>query len=83
MPGIVTSPVEIVQVTRHGLWLAVSDSEYFIDFQNFPWFRSASIEAVCDVEEVSPGHFYWQSLDIDLDLETIRNPNEYPLVYKP
>lgn len=83
MPGIVTSPVEVVQITKFGLWLAVGDAEYYLDFKNFPWFQSASITDICDLEEVSPGHLYWQTLDIDLDIETIKEPGLYPLVFKP
>ncbi|AEJ20573.1 hypothetical protein Spica_2468 [Gracilinema caldarium DSM 7334] len=32
MPGIVTSPVEVVQISKFGLWLAVREEEYFLDF---------------------------------------------------
>jgi hypothetical protein len=82
MPGIATSPVEIVQLSRFGFWLAVGDAEYFLDFTHFPWFRAATIEAICEVDEVAPDHFYWPSLDIDLDLDAIRSPEKYPLVYQ-
>jgi len=82
MPEIVTSPVEVVQITKFGLWLAVGEEEYFLDFSFFPWFRKASIEAICEVNEVRPGHLYWPKLDIDLDIDRIRSPEKYPLVYK-
>lgn len=82
MPVIVTSPVEIVQVSRFGFWLAVGDTEHFLNFTHFPWFRDATIEALCDVSEVAPGHFYWPRLDIDLDLDAIRDPEKYPLVFQ-
>lgn len=70
------SPIEVIQVTRHGLWLAVADAEYFLDFKHFPWFREATIGAVCEVEEVAPGHFFWPQLDVDLDLASIREPGK-------
>jgi len=72
-----------MHMTRHGLWLAVGDTEYFLDFKHFPWFRDATIDAICDVTEVTPGHFYWPQLDVDLDLDSIREPEKYPLTYKP
>jgi hypothetical protein len=80
MPGNDISPVEIVHVNRRGLWLASGDAEYYLDFKHFPWFQKASIETVCEVEEITPGHFYWPKLDLDLDLDTILNPDRYPLV---
>jgi hypothetical protein len=80
MPGIVTSQVEVVQVTPFGLWVAVDDREYFLDFKLFPWFKKATIDAIGRVEEVAPGHLFWPSLDVDLDIDTIMNPEEFPLV---
>jgi hypothetical protein len=80
MPGIVTSQVEVVQVTPFGLWVAVDDSEYFLDFKLFPWFKKATIDAIGRVEEIAPGHLFWPSLDVDLDIDTIMNPEEFPLV---
>ena len=74
------SPPEVVQVTRRGLWLAVGDDEYFLDFDNFPWFRKAPIEAICEVEEVSRGHFHWSKLDSDLEVDTILQPVKFNLV---
>ena len=80
MPGTVTSPIEIVQISRRGLWLAVEDNEYFLDFDFFPWFRKAPVDAICLVEEAAPGHFYWPGLDVDLNLESILHPELFPLV---
>jgi hypothetical protein len=80
MPGIVISPVEVIQVSRYGLWLAVGDAEYFLNFRDFPWFREASIDAICAVEEAAKDHFHWPLLDIDLDVETILHPERFPLL---
>jgi len=80
MRRIVTSPTEIVQVTKFGLWLAVGDEELWLDYNHYPWFRNATIQSICDVQEPSPGHFFWPALDIDLDIDTLRHPEDFPLV---
>ena len=80
MPGTVTSPIEVVQVTPFGIWLAYGDAEYYMDFDNFPWFREAPVRKIFNVKEASPGHFYWPDLDIDLDLDRIEHPEKYPLI---
>lgn len=80
MPGTVTLQVEVVQVSRFGIWLAVDDEEFFLDYANFPWFRDATIANICAVEMPTVGHLYWSTLDIDLDLDSIRNPEAFPLV---
>jgi hypothetical protein len=40
------------------------------------------VEAVLNVEEQSPGHYYWPDLDVDLGLDSMRNPEEYPLTFE-
>ena len=82
MPGSVTSPVEVVQLTPHGVWIAYHDEEFFLDHDLFPWFGNAKANAVFNVEEIYPGHFYWPDIDVDLDLERIRHPERFPLVSK-
>lgn len=82
MPGTDTLIAEVIHVSRFGIWLAVGEEEYFLDFSYFPWFKDASIEAICNVVQISLDHFYWPQLDIDLDLDIIQNPQKYPLTYK-
>ena len=77
-----TSAVEVTNVSGHGLWLLAHDEELFLSYEDFPWFREAAIGKVANVIEPSPGHFYWPDLDIDLGVETIRNPERFPLKAK-
>jgi len=77
--GIPTSEAEVTNVSPHGLWLFSQGKEFFLSFQDFPWFKNAPIGHLVAVEEVSSGHFHWPELDIDLGLDTIENPEKYPL----
>lgn len=80
MPGTSTFPVEVTNVSRHGLWLLVGDEELFLSFEHFPWFRDASNETISVVERHTADHLYWPLLDIDLSVESIRTPTAFPLV---
>ncbi|MCE9631496.1 MAG: DUF2442 domain-containing protein [Planctomycetia bacterium] len=80
MPGTSTFPVEVTNVSRHGLWLLVGDEELFLPFEHFPWFREASIEKISVIERQTADHLYWPLLDIDVSVESIRNPDAFPLV---
>lgn len=80
MPGTSTFPVEVTNVSRHGLWLLIGDEELFLPFEHFPWFRDASIEKISVVERETADHLYWPLLDIDLTVESIRTPDAFPLV---
>ena len=75
-----TSAVEVSNVSRNGFWLLLGDEELFVPFAAFPWFRDATIEQICDVNWPSPHHLYWPRLDVDLAVESIREPQKFPLV---
>ena len=80
--GIATSGVEVANISGHGVWLLVGDRELFMSYDDFPWFKDAPVGKVLNVEEPSPGHFYWPDLDVDVGLETIENPEKFPLKAK-
>jgi hypothetical protein len=80
--GVITSRVEVTNISRHGLWLMVGDEELLLPFDEFPWFKDASLQAILNVEWRGPDHLHWPALDVDLTLESIRHPEKYPLVSK-
>lgn len=79
MPGVIASIIEVTGISKHGLWLLTSEGEYVLPFSDFPWFRDAPVGHILNVEEPSPGHYYWPDLDVDLSLKIILNPEHYPL----
>lgn len=80
MLGRDTLEVEVTNISRHGLWLLVDDEELFLPFDEFPWFKEASIAAILNVERQGQEHLHWPALDIDLTLDAIRHPERYPLI---
>ena len=76
------SPAEVTNVSAHGFWLFVGERELFVSFTLFPWFREASIRAIANVQLPRPHHLYWPDLDIDLHVDSLKNIEKYPLVYK-
>lgn len=77
--GIDTSEVEVTNISAHGIWLLTGNEELFLSYKDFPWFKDASVRKILIVREPAPGHFYWPGLDVDLGLETIRYPDQFPL----
>jgi Protein of unknown function (DUF2442) len=71
--------VEITHISPHGIWLLSSTGkELFMSYEKFPWFKDQPIKVIYNVEEQSPGHFYWPDIDVDLSENIIENPNHYP-----
>lgn len=79
MPGNDISAPEVTHVSRHGLWLLLDDEELWLPFDEFPWFRHATIEQVTTVERPAREHLYWPLLDVDLSVASIRHPERFPL----
>ena len=80
MHGSITSAVEVTNISKHGFWLLLDNEELFLPFEEFPWFRSATIELLTGVERPTAGYLYWPQLDVDLAVQSIRNPALFPLV---
>lgn len=79
MPGTITSAAEVTNISKHGFWLLVNDQEFFLPFEEFPWFRSASVGQLLNVELHHESHFHWPDLDVDLSMDSILRPEKYPL----
>ena len=77
--GTNTSAVEISNISAFGIWLLAGGKELFMSYEDFPWFKDQPVKSIINVEEQSPGHFYWPDIDVDLTEEIIENPDRYPL----
>ncbi len=80
MHGTITSVAEVTNISKHGFGLLLDEEELLLPFEKFPWFRSATIDQITTVERPSPEHLYWPGLDIDLAVQSIRQPEAFPLV---
>lgn len=78
--GSATLKVEVSTISSQGVGLRLGSEEIFLPFAEFPWFREATVESVLHVERPSAHHLYWPKLDVDVDVESIRAPERYPLI---
>jgi len=78
---------EVVSIEADGFWLRVSDTEYFMSFASFPWFRYASDEDIRVVRAYQcasddpDGEFMveWGMLDVHLGTKHIEWHEENPI----
>ena len=77
--GTDISEVEVTQISKHGIWMLLREKEHFLSFENFPWFKEASVSAIHNVELLNEHHLYWAELDVDLAVESIEKPERFPL----
>lgn len=78
--GESTSSAEITNIARDGFWILVDERELFLSFADFPWFRSATVGELLNLERPHADHLYWPALDVDLSVESIEHPERFPLV---
>jgi len=81
MLGGITSKAEVTNIDSHGLWVFVGGKEYFLSSEDHPWFRNATVAELLHVELLHTTHLHWPCLDVDLTVDSLADPDKYPLVY--
>ena len=82
VPGTDILEAEVVQIDSHGVWLNVRKLEYFLSYDEYPWFKNAKIDQILNIELLHENHLYWSDLDVDLSINILSNPDSYTLIYK-
>ena len=80
MPGTPTSEIEVSLISQRGFWILLEKEELFVPYVDFPWFKKATIEQITSIERPGANHLYWPLLDVDLSIESVRNPSLFPLI---
>ena len=74
--------VEVTQITPNGVWLLAKGVEYFLSYQQYPWFKNATVAQIYHVQLLYGFHLRWPDLDVDLEIDSLIHPEKYPLVYR-
>ena len=82
-PGKNTSSAEVTQISPNGVWILVKGQEFFMPFEDFPWFQEATVAQIHRVQLLHGNHLRWPELDVDLHLDSLSDLEQYPLTYLP
>ena len=77
-----STSASVLMINADGILLSVCGQDYFLSYNRVPWMRDASISHVLDVRMSGRSAIEWPALDIDLEIESLRHPERYPLVIK-
>jgi len=80
--GKSTSAVEVTNIDTFGFWLLVRGKEYFLAYEEYPWFKDARVRDILGVRILHQDHLRWPALDVDLSLESLQRPESFPLSYR-
>ena len=79
---LVATKAEVTNISPFGIWILTNDKEYFISYKDYPVFATATIKQIADVTTDFSGNLHWEGLDADIELESLENPKNYPLIYR-
>ena len=74
--------VGVLMINDRGLMLSVQGQDYFLSYNRVPWMRDATINEVLDVRMSGKNAIEWPRLDVDLEVDSLRHPERYPLIIK-
>lgn len=80
--GRSTIKPEITNISEHGFWMFFRGKEYFLPFEQFPWFKNATVQQISEIQLWHDKHLYWPRLDVDLSFTIIEHPEKYKLIAK-
>ena len=74
--------VSVENLTSFGIWIFVKGKEYFLNYQDYPYFKDQPIKAIQNIKLLHGFHLHWPDLDIDLEIDNLDNSEKYPLKSK-
>jgi len=74
--------VDVLMINDRGIMISVLGQDYFLSYNRVPWMRDATINEVLDIRMSGKNAIEWPKLDVDLEIESLRHPERYPLLIK-
>lgn len=74
--------VSVLMINAQGIMLSVLGHDYFISYNRVPWLKDARIRDVLNVHISGHSAIEWPDLNVDLEIESLKHPERYPLVMK-
>ena len=74
--------VSVRSIMPDGIFLTVCENDYYVSYSRLPWFREAKIMDIFNVEMIGDYAVRWDTLDVDLEIDSLKHPERYPLVMK-
>lgn len=74
--------VSVLMINDKGIMLSVKGNDYFISYNRMPWIKNASIMDALNVQMSGRNAIEWPTLNIDLEIDSLKHPERYPLIMK-
>ena len=74
--------VSVLMINDKGIMLSVLGNDYFVSYNRIPWMKYASISDALEVKMSGRNAIEWPKLDVDLEIDSLKHPERYPLIMK-
>lgn len=77
-----STSASVLMINSQGIMLSVLGNDYFISYNRIPWLRDARISDVLNIQISGRSAIAWPALDVDLEIDSLKHPERYPLLMK-
>lgn len=74
--------VRVVSINADGIFINAFGRDYFLSYNRLPWFKNAKVSEILNVSSMGTTAISWNSLDVDIEIDSLNHPEKYPLVIK-
>ena len=72
----------ILMINNQGIMISVEDNDYFLSYNRVPWLKDATVRNILNIKMSGKNAVEWPDLDIDLEIDSLKHPERYPLVMR-
>ncbi len=80
--SINSTSANVLMINSQGIMLSVCGNDYFLSYNRIPWMLTAPIGDVLNVRMSGRNAIEWPTLNVDLEIESLKHPERYPLIMK-
>lgn len=69
-------------INSQGIMVSVLGNDYFLSYNRVPWMKDAPVRDVLNIKMEGSSAISWPGLDVDLEIDSLKHPERYPLIMK-
>lgn len=77
-----STSVSVLMINAQGIMISVKGNDYFLSYNRIPWMKDATVKSILNVQMSGREAIEWPDLDVDLEVESLKHPERYPLIMK-
>ena len=70
----------VLMINNQGVMISVEGNDYFLSYNRVPWLKDATVRNILNIKMSGKNAIEWPDLDIDLEIDSLKHPERYPLV---